>query len=44
MTDPNVTPTDVDDPVSQDEETIETGAWMDERDAEPSASPEPPEA
>jgi hypothetical protein len=45
MTDPR-TPTDEQDQVPAEEEepeTIETGAWMDERDAEPSESPDPVE-
>jgi hypothetical protein len=38
------TPTDEQDPVPPEEsEDIETGAWMDERDAEPSESPDPVE-
>lgn len=46
MTDP-VTPTERPDESTEapeEQDTIETGAWMDERDAEPSASPVPPEA
>jgi hypothetical protein len=41
------TPTDQDDPVPPEEQPAdeaETGAWMGERDEEPSDSGEPPEA
>lgn len=43
MTDP-ATPTDQGDPIPAEEDDASTGAWMGERDPEPSASPEPPEA
>jgi hypothetical protein len=44
MSDPH-TPTGENDPVPPEEaEDIDTGAWMGERDQEPSDSGEPPEA
>jgi hypothetical protein len=40
-----VTPTDTPDAnAPAPEEDVDTGAWMDERDAEPSESPDPVEA
>jgi hypothetical protein len=40
-----VTPTDTPDVnTPAPEEDVDTGAWMDERDAEPSESPDPVEA